>query len=342
MKYLACTAVAMALFADVACARDRVELAPYSSWVANYDTDSCALQRQFGEPGRQVFLELRQFGSESEFQVTIASKDFDRRMGRFKIGFAPIDAEARDVNGFDMHATEDYEGKLFSYTMGSDVPALAAAYRDFVRASTLVSEAHKAAILRSMDMDRASQAYARLWQDEALALSAWQVNRAFQQTEAARDLRDGVERAIDGIAVEDAFDEQLFLRTGSLHAPMEAMRTCLDELSLHWGIDAEAHKTLSRPVLPLDYARLVREVQEDYPRQMANKGMQGYLRVRLNVSAEGEPTACHMQSPINDEAFERVACANMMRHARFAPALDREGAPIASVYRTAIVYLLAG
>ena len=47
-----------------------------------------------------------------------------------------------------------------------------------------------------------------------------------------------------------------------------------------------------------------------------------------------------MQSPINDEAFERIACGNMMRHANFSPALDRQGQPIASVYQTAILYVL--
>ena len=209
MKYSAGIAAALLLFAESASARDRVELAPYSQWVANYDADSCALQRQFGEVGRQAYLELRQFGAGQDMQVTIASKDFDNRLGRFRVAFTPVDAEASELNGFDMRGTEENEGKLFGYVLKRDDPEAEAAYREFVRASPLASEEQKATILRSIDMDGESAAYARLWRNEDFRLAALQINEAFRQTEAWRNSRDSIERDVRGILIEDAFEDDL-------------------------------------------------------------------------------------------------------------------------------------
>jgi len=339
MKYLAGAVAALVLFADCAVARDRVELAPYSNWVMNYDDDSCALQRQFGEVGRQAYLELRSFGDAQHVQVVVASKDFDRHSGPFRFAVEPLDQEALEVAGFDMSGGDGYQGKLFSYSFGWDA-RVKAALRDFTSRMPGITEEQRGLVLQAIDLDWESRAFARLASEEHF-LAAWRLAyNAFEQSDAWQSLRRTIESEVAGVVIERAFDETLSLRTGNLHAPMEAMRTCVDELQTHWGIDVEAHKTLSRSAEPLDYARLVRELQEDYPSRMREEGMQGYLRIRLNVSADGIPTACHLQSQINDEAFEEVACTNLMRFAKFAPALDKNGQPIASVFRNSIVYTL--
>jgi hypothetical protein len=119
---------------------------------------------------------------------------------------------------------------------------------------------------------------------------------------------------------------------------MEAMTLCLGELEAHWGVDVEAHRTLTRAAEPRDYDKLVREMVKDYPGEMARRRIPAYLRVRLDVSAEGMPTGCHMQSAINDESFGKKACDNMMRFARFYPALDAQGSSIRSYYQVSVVY----
>ncbi|HEY6814507.1 MAG TPA: energy transducer TonB [Croceibacterium sp.] len=339
MKSLVAVAVALALFADPAAARDRVVLAPYSNWVMNYDDDSCALQRQFGPLGGQVFFELRSFGGNESMQVIVGSKDFDRRAGGLRLALEPHDQEAEELLSFGWRGSEDYEGELFSYSLGRNDPRKDAAYRDFVVAASFITEEQRSLLLRWLEIDRQNPDYFRLSENADLVRGMALVAEALDRTEGWQNLRNSIEGEVEGILIERGFDESLFLQTGELHAPMEAMRTCLEELYSHWGIDVEAHKMLTRPALPLDYAKLVREIQEDYPGRMIATGMQGYIRVRLDVSAEGNPTACHLQSQINDEAFERVACRNMMRHALFAPALDKQGEPIASFYQTSIVYM---
>jgi hypothetical protein len=47
-----------------------------------------------------------------------------------------------------------------------------------------------------------------------------------------------------------------------------------------------------------------------------------------------------MQVQYNEHAFERVACEKLMRYALFAPALDKDGRPIASFYLVTIQYQL--
>ena len=68
--------------------------------------------------------------------------------------------------------------------------------------------------------------------------------------------------------------------------------------------------------------------------------MPGFIRARLDISESGEPTACHIQAPISEPAFEREACEQLMDEGEFFPALDAQGNPIASYYTVAIAYVM--
>lgn len=153
--------------------------------------------------------------------------------------------------------------------------------------------------------------------------------------DAARDEREAQVYAIE---IANVFRDDLILQTGRLHAPMEAMRTCLDELLTHWGVDVEAHRTLTRKAVPLNMVEWAREVQEVYPRSMLNGREQASLRIRLDVSPEGRATGCHMQTRLGEEEFEHTACRILMANARYEPALDAQGQPIASYHVLQVVY----
>lgn len=161
---------------------------------------------------------------------------------------------------------------------------------------------------------------------------------ALAVTDEARDAR---EAEIEGIEFSGLFRQPIFLETGSLHPAMTAMRSCVDELLNHWEIDVEAHRDLLRPVRSLDQENWVRPIIENYPSAMLNRGEQAMVRVRLNVSEEGRATACAVQSRINDETFDELACAMLLQHARFEPALDGDGNPIASFWQTAVIYRIS-
>ena len=342
MRYLAGVLVAASLVSAPAYAQDRLVLEPATDWVLDYDEDSCALKRQFGTEGQQAYLEMRQFGHGRWMQFIIAAADFERRSGPFELLVEPLISEPVTMTGFDMILGSGYKGKLFNYWFPISDDAFLSAQREFAQTATILTEEQRELLLRHFELveqedERGLASFT--WNSEGL-IGARRFDHAFRQTEAYENLLAQTESRIEGILVEQAFDEILFLATGSLHAPMEAMRQCLDELMTHWGIDAEAHKNLWVAVEPVDQARWVRKLQQDYPNRMGLRGMQGVLWVRLDVSVEGKPTACHMQSPINEEDFEREACENLMRHAKFTPALDAQGQPIASYWQTSIVYMI--
>lgn len=152
-------------------------------------------------------------------------------------------------------------------------------------------------------------------------------------------IRDRREALVTGLNLGGRLPD-IFLATGEMHGPMQAMRTCLDELMTHWGIDATAQHTLSRLVTPVEMENWVRKIQETYPSAMLDKHKSGSVRVRLIVNEAGKPTSCHLQMKSQDAAFEKTACDKMMKVARFSPALDTNGKPLASYYTNTINYLV--
>jgi hypothetical protein len=176
--------------------------------------------------------------------------------------------------------------------------------------------------------------------------SLWPNSRAPDEGEApapwsAAD-RKAREDEVTGLLVEKSFGRDLRLQTGAMHAPMEAMRACLDDLLGTWGIDVAAHKTLSRPLAPRNYDSFVHQLLERYPQSMIQMRRSAYVRVRLIVGPDGEPSSCKVQLEVRDPVFQQVACDTLMRYARFDPALDADGNTIASFYTTTIQYRVSG
>ena len=147
------------------------------------------------------------------------------------------------------------------------------------------------------------------------------------------------EAAISGILLRDTFAQDLLLDTGTLHRPFEAMRGCIDELLTHWGIDAEAHHSLTREAGPTDPASTFRRLWRGYPSNMLRRELSAMLRVRLAISAEGAVDGCHLQMEVADHQFEEAVCRILGRE-RFIPALDAAGQPLRSYWVTSITYLM--
>lgn len=125
------------------------------------------------------------------------------------------------------------------------------------------------------------------------------------------------------------------LETGSMRAPFVALDKCIDNLMTTWGIDTEKHKTLTRKVKPRQSpGRWV--VSGDYPLDMLASGQPAIVEFRLSVGADGVPTACHIQSTTRPKEFDDAVCKSVMRRARFDPALDATGKPLASYYRNTV------
>ncbi|WP_169053498.1 energy transducer TonB [Alteraurantiacibacter aquimixticola] len=156
------------------------------------------------------------------------------------------------------------------------------------------------------------------------------------ETVAVRETR---EAAMTGISISGILREETVFQTGSMAAPVGALRNCMDELLTHWGIDVEAHRSLQRQVEPKDYDGWVHTiVNTGFPRSMIRRGENAIVRVRLIVGTDGRAVSCHIPIAIGHPDFEEAACRTLMDHAKFDPALDANGDPIESYWVTSIAY----
>ncbi len=143
------------------------------------------------------------------------------------------------------------------------------------------------------------------------------------------------EAAVKSVVIGRPLRHPVRLNTGPMKAVFTAMRNCTDELLDHWGIDVARHRELSRWAMPLGQpGKWLRS--GDYPPDMLAKAQPGIVRFRLSVGADGIPAACHIQRSTNSKGFDDAVCKGVMRRARFEPALDKDGLPIASYYVNAV------
>lgn len=78
----------------------------------------------------------------------------------------------------------------------------------------------------------------------------------------------------------------------------------------------------------------------DYPRMMLAYKKEGLVRFRLTVNAAGKPTFCSVESSSLPQMFDNAVCLNLLKRARFTPALDWEGKPTESYWRSAIRFVI--
>lgn len=316
-----------------------LRLAPSSPWNLDYDDDSCALRGTFGEEGQQVYLELRQFDPYDPPQAIIGTADFEPQSPALALGWLPARQPPTLIErSFELSGTDGYHGRLANIAIPVAFPEERA--REIALASPVVSDAAVGLLDRMKELEPDSREAQRLAADNDFFLARFTAREALFASPEYLAARDTAEREATALFVGEAFERSLVLETGEMHGPMEAMRACVDELLTHWNLDAEAHGNLTRRAWPADYPKILRSVRRAYPNWMEARRIPGYVRARLDVSAKGQPTACHIQLPMSEPDFEREACEQLMDEAEFFPALDADGDPIASYYAVSIFYII--
>jgi len=146
---------------------------------------------------------------------------------------------------------------------------------------------------------------------------------------------DAEKASVTTVDIGSPLSHPVRLQTGSMELAFAAMDRCLDELMAHWGIDVARHKTMSRPTIPQGHPGLWVTFL-DYPEDMLRNNMAGIVHLRLTIDEKGRPTACHVQQSTDRGGFNKRVCAMLMRRARFKPALDRDGKPMVSYFRSSV------
>ena len=131
---------------------------------------------------------------------------------------------------------------------------------------------------------------------------------------------------------------RLTLRTGSMGAPLAAMRTCITSLVKDWGLDPAQQDALTKRVSPLGKPGTWL-TPSDYPAGALAMGASAVVRFRIMVGADGVPTKCFVQQATMSPEFIKLTCDLLVKRARFSPALDRDGKPVASFYTNSVRWL---
>lgn len=137
--------------------------------------------------------------------------------------------------------------------------------------------------------------------------------------------------AIDKMEFSAPVMGTLVFQTRTLVRAMAEMRTCAVNMVREWGFDPVQQASLSRQPKPSGSTQ--RWLQwDDFKRLGPAPGQLDHLIFRLDVDATGKPVTCHIVRSYSDPAFAQRSCELLMQRARFSPALDAAGQPVASYW----------
>ncbi len=156
----------------------------------------------------------------------------------------------------------------------------------------------------------------------------------------APDIGTEREEAITKIVVGKALRDDLVLETGSMGAPLAAMRECSQDLVDKLALTEDGQRALESGPEIIDLMRFARKMQQNYPSAMLRNDEEGLVRFRILVDAKGEATSCQIAQSSRPAAFDDIVCFMAMREARFKPARNAEGEPTHAFYETAVRFVL--
>jgi hypothetical protein len=142
--------------------------------------------------------------------------------------------------------------------------------------------------------------------------------------------------AVDGFVVTFSRGRPLSLEFGPMAEALGRLEGCTAALPQEWGLDPAVQRTLSRPPLPIDIAGWLGP--GSYPWEYLRNSLSVRVHLRLMTDARGGVSECVVQAPRGENIAGAVACREVVKTARFEPALDAEGRPVPGYFTTSIFY----
>lgn len=96
----------------------------------------------------------------------------------------------------------------------------------------------------------------------------------------------------------------------------------------------------ARGLSPDGQSRWAARIQENYPATAVRREIEGSVGVTVQVSTDGRVSSCTVSRSSGESVLDEAACNGMERYARYNPALNAAGNPIAATTSTTIVYRL--
>ncbi len=115
---------------------------------------------------------------------------------------------------------------------------------------------------------------------------------------------------------------------GSTRPLLAALDRCTDDLVRSWGLDPVEQRAATPPEAVTSISDWL--TASDYPGKAVANDKSGGVNVRLDVDATGRVTDCHVLEAGGDPIFQGQSCKFLRERARYRPARNAAGAPIAS------------
>lgn len=92
--------------------------------------------------------------------------------------------------------------------------------------------------------------------------------------------------------------------------------------------------------MPVDVGQWVDS--DDYPPEAIRENLSATISYRLVVTPSGRAQSCQVTKKTRVNVLSVRTCATLLMRSRFQPALDEEGAPIYSIYKSKYVWIIPG
>ena len=151
-------------------------------------------------------------------------------------------------------------------------------------------------------------------------------------------LTPAIETQITAITFKLRMGKPYRLETGSMSAPLAAMRACTDDLIKGWGYDPTVRSGLTHLPEPANNPSYW-VTSLDFPGKSSQAGHNGLVRFRLDVDPAGRPTGCRILYRTNPDEFADLSCKLLLERARFKPALNAQAKPVKWFYINTIQWM---
>ncbi|MGB3807554.1 MAG: TonB family protein [Erythrobacter sp.] len=141
---------------------------------------------------------------------------------------------------------------------------------------------------------------------------------------------------IDRVKLRTSIAQPIELELGSMTVPFGFLGMCGAKLS---DVLSEAGRALTGEASPptaIDDGNWLSPA--DYPRYLVRYQIGAEIGVRLTVNARGKATSCIVTNSNRPQLFDDAVCLGLMKRAKFEPARNAKGKPVASYFSINIVF----
>lgn len=125
------------------------------------------------------------------------------------------------------------------------------------------------------------------------------------------------------------------LRIGPSARAVAALRSCVADLLVRWGMDKAAQ---AQVVAPPDGSAVGVFDYDDYPSDALQANQQGEVVMRYWVETNGRLSDCKVVKSSGSASLDSATCGIVTERARLKPARNAEGLPVRSLTSSSIIW----